>query len=298
VSAVVIGAQSAASAAPRGASVAVTARSRAFFDVRDHLRPVDPVRGPFFGLRVHSMDVGGEAENLACFEYACDGLRPGSPAEKYELVRTAYKVRVAPGECDEVMKLPLAPTIDVQGWRGRMGQTRWMRREGPGGTPVGGFVGRLVIAALVGAGQRELPVFDIALAGTTGLRPMRGDPDDTTAVAEGRCTAPRRDEGWYVGRIDRRALFLYARELGDERGVIQMLRRIDRGLLAGNFEGRLGISAADDRSIDYSKIEKGAWWFDGLFAWKCRHPHPDPAPEPTEDGAGAAAEADVSVETR
>lgn len=267
---VLAAAGSTASAAPRSDSPA--AGRRAFFDARDHLRPVDAKRGPFFGLRVHSMDVTGDATNVACFEYVCDGLRPGPQPEKYDLVRTVYRVRVAPTGCDEVMTLPLPPSADVRGYRGWMGQTRWMRRQGPGGTPIGGFVGRLEIAASVGPLEREIPLLDVAIAGTTGLRPMRGDPDDGTLHDDGRCTAPLHDEGWYVGRIDRRALVAFAQELGEKDGVIAMLRAIDKSLLAGTFEGRLAITPDDEGRLDYCKIEKGGWWFDGLLASVCR-PH-------------------------
>lgn len=269
VAATEIALESAASAATRPAK-AVAVGGRRFFDVQDHLRPVDVRRGPFFGLRVQSMDVAGDAENVACFEYVCDGLRPGPQPERYEMVRTLYRVRVAPTDCDEVMGLVLPPAADLRAWGGWMGQTRWMRRAGPHGTPVGGFVGRLEIAALVGPIERPIRAFDLTLAGTTGLRPTRGNPDETIATDDGRCTAPRHDEGWYAGRVDRHALRAFAKELGDERGVAAMLRTIDRSILAGTFEGRLAAEAADDGGPSYCKIEKAAWWFDGLLAWNCK----------------------------
>jgi len=258
-----------AEAAPRGDGVFLPAGR--FFDGRDQDRKVDERRGPFYGLRVHSMDAGGDATNVACFEYSCEGLRPDESPVRYDLVRTVYKVRVAPTDCDEVFGLPLPPAADVRGWRGVLGQTRWMRRHGPGATPIGGFVGRMFIAAVVGESEREIPAFDIRMAGTTGLRPMRGDPDDASARDDGRCTAPKHDEGWYVGRVDRRALLLFAKEHGDREGVLPMLRKIDQSALAGTFEGHLDVHVANDGTVDYCDIQRGAWWFDGLLAWKCRH---------------------------
>ena len=270
VVAVVAASQAAAAPAASNAGPEV-ARGR-FFSPADADRALDVKRGPFFGLRVHSMDVAGEARNLACFEYVIDGLRPGPQPETYDLVRTAYDVRVAQSKCDEVMGLPLPPTLEVKGWRGVMGQTRWMRRVGPASTPIGGFVGRLAVEAIVNDVGRGIPVFDFHLAGTTGLRPMRGDPDDNTArTDEDRCTAPRHDEGWYVGRVERKALVAFAKELGDVDGVAKLLRTLDRSVLAGTFEGHLAITPNDESRLDYCDIEKGAWWFDGLLAWDARN---------------------------
>lgn len=289
-------AASSASAAPSATGADASAGRGRFFRAADADRAIDARRGPFFGLRVHSMDVAGPAKNVACFEYVIDGLRPGVQPETYDLVRTVYDVQVAPSACDEVMGLPLPPNADVRAWHGVMGQTRWMRRNGPSSTPVGGFVGRLVIEAVVGGdgssdGGRRIGVFDFQLAGTTGLRPMRGDPDDASARSdEARCGAPRHDEGWYVGRVQRKALLAFAREFGDVDGVPRMLRTIDRSVLAGTFEGHLAIAPDADARIDSCNIEKGAWWFDGLLAWDAKRARVTDrtTPEPVAaDAAGA-----------
>lgn len=261
-------AQSAAHAGTRSASDAAPAGTRRFFDTQAHVRPLDLRRGPFFGLRVHSLDVGGNAETLSAYEYVAEALRPGAPRERYDLVRTLYRVNVAATSCDEVMGLPLPASADVRAWKGWMGQTRWMRRDGPADSPVGGFVGRLQIAAAVGPLEREIGVLDVTLAGTTGMRPMRGDPDDATTRDEGRCTAPRHDEGWYVGRVDRKALLAWAREAGEDAEVVRRLRVLERSVLAGTFEGRLDASAGENGRVDYGTITAGRWWFDGLLAWE------------------------------
>src|SRR5262245_35105703 len=78
-----------------------------FLDPVLHQRPIHPTNGPWFALRVNSMDVAAEAENLAAFEYACHGFAPGEDAKKYVLVRTYYKGSVAPSECDELLSILL-----------------------------------------------------------------------------------------------------------------------------------------------------------------------------------------------
>ena len=147
------------------------------------------------------------------------------------------------------------------------------------------LLGRLAVEAIVNDVGRGIPVFDFHLAGTTGLRPMRGDPDDTSArTDEDRCTAPRHDEGWYVGRVERKALVAFAKELGDVDGVIKMLRTLDRSVLAGTFEGHLAITPDAESRLDYCDIEKGAWWFDGLLAWDARSAR---VKNHSDDAAGA-----------
>ena len=270
-----------------------------FLDPVLHQRPIHPRNGPYFALRVNSMDVAAEAENLAAFEYQCSFF-PGRDPEKYDLVRTLYKGSVTPSECDEILSL-LVPAGAEARYHARMGTTRWIRREGPMKTPIGGFVGRLEVSATMTLATTEtlseIPILDLRVAGTTGLRPMRGNPDDPTALAEGRCTAPRHDEGWYLGGFNRSTLIRVLARADNDPARIAFVRTLARTLVGGTFEGSIGIDPDATERWDYSKIAKAAWWFDGLAAADCR-PHRDrPTPEP-RDGADASASVEVDVEVR
>lgn len=276
-----------------------------FMDPVLHQRPVHERNGPFFALRVHSMDVAAEAENLAAFEYACRDFVPGSEPERYDLVRTVFKGRVDPSECDEVMSLLVRGDAKAE-FHARLGTTRWIRRSGPAGTPVGGFVGRMEVGATVTLASGEilpdLPILDLRLAGTTGLRPMRGNPDDATALDEDRCAAPRHDEGWYLGGFDRRTLLRVLAKDSDDPARIAFVRTLARTIVGGTFEGRLVLDpdpATDTTPVrwDYSKIARAGWWFDGLAAADCKPVRARPSPA-AEASAEVAVDVDVSVDVR
>jgi hypothetical protein len=259
----------AALTSPREASAGPASR---FLDPVVHDRAVRPDRGPFFSLRVHSMDAEAEAENLACFEYAAEDPLGGG-ARKYDLVRTAYKGRAAASDCDEILGVLLPPGATAS-YRVRAGTTRWIRREGPAGTPVGGFVGKMEVFAdlTLASGETvsDVRLLELGLAGTTGLRPMRGNPDDATLLDEDRCRAPRHDEGWYLGRFDRRTLARYLGLEADDPERIAFVRSLARSLVGGTFEGRLEIDPDAASRLDYCYIAKAGWWFDGLAATDVR----------------------------
>lgn len=261
-----------------------------FADPGVHRRPVHAKNGPFFALRVHSMDVAADAETLSSFEYACDDFVAGGTPERYDLVRTLFRGTVTPTECDEVLGI-LVPKGAKAEYRARFGTTRWMRRAGPAGTPVGGFVGRMEVAATVthadAAVETDLPVLDLRIVGTTGMRPMRGDPDDATLQDEDRCRAPRHDEGWYVGGFSRRTLaHLLEKGDADDAERIRYVRTLARAIVAGTFEGRLKIDPQPDDRFDYANVAAGAWWWDGLAGVDCRPAKKRPADRGDVAGAG------------
>lgn len=268
-----------AAAAPEG-------RPSRMLDDRTHARPIDGERGPFFALRCHSMDVRGTSENAGCFEYACRDLVTGE-WETYDLVRTLTRGAAAPTDCDEVLSLlPVGAPIVAA-----MGQTRWMRRHGPADTPFGGFLGDLVLAHDVGGDLRKHVFLSFKIAGTTGLRPMRGNAEDATLLDEDRCRAPKHDEGWYVGNWNRDVLRAIARRVaesdaeGSER-LLRILRTLDRSVVMGTFEGRLAIEPDEESRLDYCNASGGAWWFDGVMGYECpdaRRPVDPADPLPTDE---------------
>lgn len=251
-------------------------RSRRFMDARHHERPVDAAKGPFFGLRAHSMDVSAEAKNTGCFDYGCRRLGGDRGIERYQLVRTVYDGAADPTECDEVFGIVLPEGVRL---RAVAATTRWIRNRGPAGTPFGAFLGDLAIGIVRDSepGREVLATFK--LTGTTGLRPMRGNPDDASSLDEDRCRAPRHDEGFYIGSFNRRALVALLRlnaESGGEKGLEPgEARLLDRSILVGTFEGRLAIEpdVADATRFDYCDIEKATWWFDGVMGYECRDVH-------------------------
>ena len=93
--------------------------------------------------------------------------------------------------------------------------------------------------------------------------------------------------------MDRRALLLFAKELGERDGVIKMLRQIDQAVLAGTFEGHLDVPTNANGRLDYCDIQKGAWWFDGLLAWKCKPVRPGTPDDESTSGADAEAATEV-----
>lgn len=284
------------------ASAAPESRAPRLLDERVHARPIDPERGPVFALRCHSMDVRGESADVGCFEYACRDLVTGAP-QKYDLVRTVTRGAAAGTDCDEVLSLlPIdAPIVAV------MGQTRWMRRDGPAQTPFGAFLGDLYLAHDRGgeADLRKHVFLSFKLAGTTGLRPMRGNAADATLLDEDRCRAPRHDEGWYIGNWNRDVLRALARraEASDAEGaerLFRILRTLDRSVLMGTFEGRLAIEPTAESRFDYCEAAGGSWWFDGVMGYECPdavRPSPDADPA-TESGAAVRVRGEIEVGVR
>ena len=243
-------------------------------DPADSVRKIDRKRGPFYGLRVNSMDLAAEATRIACFEYACDGLLPGEGAQKYQVVRSAWRGEITPNTaCDEVLGAALAPGANVR-YPAHMITTRWIRDVGPNGrTPVGGFVGELAISVARGEGADavKLPLIALRVIGTQGLRPGRGDPDDLLTSNMERCSAPRHDEGSYHGGFDRRGLAFLANAAQEAGGDVEHFRTLANSRIVGTFEGQLSIDdTADARPDRFCNLTKGQWWFDGLLGWRCK----------------------------
>lgn len=243
----------------------------------DHTRQLDvdrdlhPGRGPYFGLRVNSMDVGGRARTVACLDYACHGIAPGSAAESYQLVRHAFlEAEVTRLACDEILREAfLDAEIDYTAF---VVTTRWMRLRGPSETPVGGFVGRCWVRAefhLGGEDGRDfqVPLLDLGMIGTTGMKPGRGEGAD-------RCDAPLHDEGWYQGGFVHKGLrrIQQAFEITDP-DRLSTLRTLANALVAGTFEGEIAFAEDAESAADYCDIASQKWFFDGLVAWKCRPDH-------------------------
>lgn len=245
-----------------------------FGDAADGLRAIDGDRGPFYGLRVNSMNLAAEASNVASFEYAIRGVLPGEGAERYQLVRTIWRGEAtAASALDEVLGIALPAGVNVR-YPARMTTTRWIRDVGPNGrTPVGGFVGDLAIGVTRADANdpNPVPLFALRVIGTQGLRPMRGDPTDATYSPEDRCAAPLHDEGFYQGGFDRRGLSLVARAAQSAGGDVQHYRTLLNSRIVGTFEGRLELAPyADPRPDRFAHLAKGGWWFDGLLGWKAK----------------------------
>jgi hypothetical protein len=245
-----------------------------FCDEADVVRTIRPDKGPFFGLRVNSMDMRAEAKRVACLEYACHGLLPGDGSKRYQLVRNVWRGGVAANEpCDEVLAAPLPEGAEVR-YEAFLRTTRWVRDVGPNGeTPVGGFVGEMKIEAARGTGDAtlRLPLVELRLIGTQGLRPGRGDPAESVlAASDKRCGAPLHEEGFYQGGFDRRGLAFLARIAREQGGSIEPFRALAGARIVGTFEGQLTLyPTADVRPYRFCDLESGVWWFDGLLGWRC-----------------------------
>jgi hypothetical protein len=247
-----------------------------FCDAADAVRPIRRDKGPFFGLRVNSMDVRAEAKRVACLEYACHDLLPGEGSRRYQLVRTVWRGGVSPNEhCDETLAAPLPAGADVR-YEAFLRTTRWVRDRGPNGeTPVGGFVGEMKIDAARGSGEDtlRLPLVALRLIGTQGLRPGRGDPSALDLAApDKRCSAPLHEEGFYQGGFDRRGLAFLARVAQEQGGDVAPFRALAGARIVGTFEGQLTLAESDEdnRPYRFCNLKSGVWWFDGLLGWRCR----------------------------
>ena len=246
-----------------------------FCDAADAVRTIRPDKGPFFGIRVNSMDVRAEAKRVACLEYACRGLLPGDGSKRYQLVRNVWRGGVTPDAgCDETLAAPLPEGADVR-YEAFLRTTRWVRDVGGNGeTPVGGFVGEMQIDAARGTGADtlRLPLVALRLIGTQGLRPGRGDPaENVLAAQDKRCSAPLHEEGFYQGGFDRRGLAFLARLAHEQGGSIEPFRMLAGARIVGTFEGQLTLDpTADVRPYRFCNLESAVWWFDGLLGWRCR----------------------------
>ncbi len=230
-------------------------------------------RGPFYGLRVNSMDVDAEAKVLAVFRYRCPPLIENGRADTYHVVRSIQADRdVAVGDCDEILGTLLGDR--AVRYQAVFRTTRWIRDVGPNGeTPVGGFLGTMDIDAVVrfGDGEVLLPYLDFRMVGTQGLRPRRGDPDTTPDADEvGRCDAPFHDEGYYDGVFDRRGLRRLASVVDGDALAIERLRRLAATRFVGTFEGRTFLDEARERRFDFRELERVVWWMDGVAGFRCR----------------------------
>ena len=249
-----------------------------FCDEADAVRAIRPDKGPFFGIRVNSMDVRAEARRVACLEYACRGLLPDEGSHRYQLVRNVWRGGVAPNEgCDETLAAPLPVGAEVR-YETFIRTTRWVRDTGPNGvTPVGGFVGEMRIDAARGTGDAtiRLPLVALRLIGTQGLRPGRGDPSESAVAlsdaSDKRCGAPLHEEGFYQGGFDLRGLAFLARLARDRGDSIEPFRMLATARIAGTFEGTLTLDpTADVRPYRFCNLASAVWWFDGLLGWRCR----------------------------
>ncbi len=164
--------------------------------------------------------------------------------------------------------------------------TRWIRDVGPNArTPVGGFVGRMDIDAVIAVGDGEgvLPYLDFGIIGTQGLRPRRADPEATEATDEtSRCDAPFHDEGYYDGRFDRRGLRRLAGLVKGDELAIARLRRLAQTRFIGTFEGRTFLDDDRVREFDFCELDRVVWWMDGIAGFRCKRP-PDVADESPTD---------------
>lgn len=257
----------------------------------DPERPIDARKGPFFGLRVNSMDVTGEARTLACYEYTCPGLLPGEEPQAYQFVRHAFRRSlVRPLACDEI--LPLAFVGHDVRYSADVLTSRWIRRRGPSGTPIGGFVGKLYVNATleVADGDAErtvtIPFMDLNLIGTTGMRPGRSTGSDDPDAVDDRCDAPLHDEGWYQGRFHVPGLRKIEKLVRpDSAAHIRILRRLAGSVIAGSFEGRLVLAGSTTDESDHCDLAGARWWFDGLLGHRCRGVSPDPRVEQRREPA-------------
>ncbi len=249
-----------------------------FANERDNTRPVDDTRGPFFGLRVNSMDVGAAVKVVSCWDYRCPGIQPGT-SETYQFVRSIQVDReLSTTQCDEIF----GPITD-EGVRYRVqaDTSRWIRDIGPNGiTPVGGWIGRMRIVAVVQGCEDSVHravLFDVGLIGTQGLRPRRGITPVVDTAEAGRCSAPFHDEGYYQGSPHKPGLRLLNKYFGDDTVAIAHLKTISESVLIGTFEGRLGVDADAADPFDFCQLRKVGWWFDGVMGYRCRMPNTDPA---------------------
>ena len=248
-----------------------------FANESDNTRPVSDTRGPFFGLRVNSMDVGAAVKVVACYDYRCPGIQP-STSETYQLVRSVQADReLTTNQCDEVF----GPITDESiRYRVQASTTRWIRDIGPNGvTPVGGWIGRMRIVAVVQGCEDSVHrsvLFDAGLIGTQGLRPRRGDTTVTPDESD-RCSAPFHDEGYYQAAPHKPGLRLLKKHFEDDDVALAHLDAISKSLIVGTFEGRLGVDADAADPFDFCQLRKVGWWFDGVMAYRCRMPNTDPA---------------------
>ena len=269
-------------------------------DRDDHTRTLDQDRairsdrGPFFGLRVNSMDVRGEAITLACIEYRCSGLLPDEPLRRYQMVRHGYRdAPIRALDCDEI--LPAVFVGHTAHYRAQVITTRWMRMQGPSGSPIGGFLGVARIDAILEPDETldrrvRIPFIDLGLIGTTGMRPGRSHDAADSDLVNDRCDTPFHDEGYYQGSFNRKGLRKIQRLVNDDCGDrIRVLRKLAGAVVAGTFEGRHVLRIDDPNSRDYCEIGESAWWFDGLLGHRCKVKRPetdvrvDPAPtEPVD----------------
>jgi len=241
----------------------------------DNERTIHVRRGPFFGLRVNSMDVESDALVFACFQYRCPALAPDGAPDKYQVVRSAQvDLDVDVGECDELLGRALGDR--VRSYRAITITTRWIRMIGPNGrTPVGGFIGRMDIDALVRVGDNQgyLPYLDFRLIGTQGLRPRRGDPDAAEDAGETtRCDAVFHDEGYYDGRFDRHGLRRLLNLVDGDAVAIARLRRLASTRIVGTFEGRTRLDNDREREFDFCELDEVVWWMDGIAGYRCKKP--------------------------
>jgi hypothetical protein len=258
----------------------------------DGNRPIDAVNGPFYGLRVNSMDFTADAKRVAEFDYTLAGFLPGDADQHYQLVRTVWSGDVArDANCDEMLGLPFPADASVR-FLGRMTTTRWIRDLGPNGkTPVGGFVGDFdVDVTRAGAETVVVPLLSLRVIGTQGLRPAMADPTLSTSGDTDRCSSPLHDEGFYQGVFARRTLFVLAKAAQASGDSFATYRQLANARIVGTFEGTLQLDpTADPRPYRFGALSKGTWNFDGVLGWRGRRTDV-PAPTP-----GAAVTAGVSL---
>ena len=181
---------------------------------------------------------------------------------------------VTVGDCDEILGRALGDRVIR--YRAITRTTRWIRDTGPNGrSPVGGFVGRMDIDAVirVGDGEGVLPYLDFGIIGTQGLRPRRADPEATEETEEtSRCDAPFHDEGYYDGRFDRRGLRRLAKLVDGDELAIARLRRLAQTRFVGTLEGRTFLDEDRAREFDFCELDAVAWWMDGIAGFRCKKP--------------------------
>ncbi len=242
----------------------------------DNRRPLHRKRGPFYGIRVNSMDFDGEAKVLASYSYRCPPLGPDGTPEVYHVVRSIQAdTDVDVTDCDEVLERAFGGR-DVT-FSAVATTTRWIRDTGPNGTtPVGGFLGHMDLDATFAGGPDgtvTIPMLDFRMIGTQGLRPRRGDPDASSDPGEvTRCDAPFHDEGYYDARVDPKGLRKLVRRFGDDNLVVDRLRRLGHSVIAGTFEGRTFLAADRERAHDFAELDRVVWWMDGVVGFQCRPP--------------------------
>ncbi len=265
-----------------------------FLREADNDRSVHPVRGPFFGLRVNSMDIGGEVKVSACFDYKCAGLHPASTPQPYHLVRSGHvDNNVQTTDCDEVLRRAFGDR-ELR-FRAVTRTTRWIRDVGPNGvTPVGAFIGHTSIDAVFKNDNDvtvRVPYMSFRLVGTQGLRPHRGSPDfDPDLNEDSRCHAPFHDEGYYQGGLNLRGVARLLRELKNDRAAVEILRRLRKSVIAGTFEGGIRLKAGRDDTYDFCELTEVKWWFDGVLGYACPQSRKDRANDRTPVDTAASAD--------